>query len=47
VLFAPGNYFFALGQLVTAFGETNPQYRGCLLRETLPPGLLLRLRSPR
>jgi hypothetical protein len=25
VLFASCNYFFALGQLVTAFGDTNPQ----------------------
>jgi hypothetical protein len=34
VLFAPGNYFFALGQLVTAFGEN--------FYETLPPGLMLK-----
>src|SRR5215475_11597050 len=42
VLFASGNYFFALGQLVTAFGDTNPQYRGHVFYETLPPGLLLK-----
>jgi molybdate transport system substrate-binding protein len=42
VLFASGNYFFALGQLVTAFGEANPRYRGHVFYETLPPGLLLR-----
>ena len=42
VLFASGNYFFALGQLVTAFGEANPGYRGHVFYETLPPGLLLK-----
>jgi ABC-type molybdate transport system substrate-binding protein len=42
VLFASGNYFFALGELVTAFGETNPQFRGHVFYETLPPGLLLK-----
>ncbi len=42
VLFASGNYFFALGQLVKAFGEANPRYRGHVFYETLPPGLLLR-----
>jgi molybdate transport system substrate-binding protein len=42
VLFASGNYFFALGDLVTAFGDTNPQYRGHVFYETLPPGLLLK-----
>jgi ABC-type molybdate transport system substrate-binding protein len=42
VLFASGNYFFALGQLVTAFGEANPRYRGHVFYETLPPGLLLK-----
>jgi ABC-type molybdate transport system substrate-binding protein len=42
VLFASGNYFFALGQLVTAFGDANPRYRGHVFYETLPPGLLLR-----
>ncbi len=42
VLFASGNYFFALGELVTAFGGANPQYRGHVFYETLPPGLLLK-----
>jgi len=42
VLFASGNYFFALGQLVTAFGEAHPRYRGHVFYETLPPGLLLK-----
>jgi molybdate transport system substrate-binding protein len=42
VLFASGNYFFALGQLVNAFGEAYRQYRGHVFYETLPPGLLLK-----
>ena len=42
VLFASGNYFFALGQLVTTFGKANPRYRGHVFYETLPPGLLLK-----
>jgi ABC-type molybdate transport system substrate-binding protein len=42
VLFASGNYFFALGQLVHAFGDAHPQYRGRVFYETLPPGLLLK-----
>jgi ABC-type molybdate transport system substrate-binding protein len=42
VLFASGNYFFALGQLVHAFGEAHPQYLGRVFYETLPPGLLLK-----
>ena len=42
VLFASGNYFFALGQLVTAFGDAHPRYRGHVFYETLPPGLLLK-----
>lgn len=41
VLFASGNYFFALGQIVNAFGEAHPRYRGRVFYETLPPGLLL------
>ena len=28
VLFASGNYFFALGQAVEAFGRAHPRYRG-------------------
>jgi molybdate transport system substrate-binding protein len=42
VLLASGNYFFALGELVTAFGDSNPHYRGHVFYETLPPGLLLK-----
>jgi len=42
VLFATGNYFFALGQAVEAFGHAHPRYRGHIFYETLPPGLLLK-----
>jgi ABC-type molybdate transport system substrate-binding protein len=42
VLYASGNYFFAMGPLVTAFGDAYPQYRGRVFYETLPPGLLLK-----
>ncbi len=42
VLYASGNYFFAMGPLVQAFGEAFPQYRGRVYYETLPPGLLLK-----
>jgi ABC-type molybdate transport system substrate-binding protein len=42
VLYASGNYFFAMGPLVQAFGEAYPQYRGRVYYETLPPGLLLK-----
>ena len=42
VLFASGNYFFALGQAVEAFGRAHPRYRGHIFYETLPPGLLLK-----
>jgi molybdate transport system substrate-binding protein len=42
VLYASGNYFFALGLAVKAFGEAYPQYRGKVFYETLPPGLLLK-----
>jgi ABC-type molybdate transport system substrate-binding protein len=42
VLFASGNYFFALEEAVAKFGEVYPQYRGRVFFETLPPGLLLK-----
>ncbi len=42
VLYASGNYYFAMGPLVEAFGEAYPQYRGKVYYETLPPGLLLK-----
>jgi ABC-type molybdate transport system substrate-binding protein len=42
VLYASGNYFFALADMVRAFGEAYPAYRGQVFYETLPPGLLLK-----
>ena len=42
VLYASGNYFFAMGDLVHAFGEAYPAYRGRVFYETLPPGLLMK-----
>ena len=42
VLYASGNYFFALEAMVTAFGEAYPAWRGKVFYETLPPGLLLK-----
>ena len=42
VLYASGNYFFAMAGLVHAFGEANPTYQGRVFYETLPPGLLLK-----
>jgi molybdate transport system substrate-binding protein len=42
VLYASGNYYFALAAMVRAFGEAYPVYRGRVFYETLPPGLLLK-----
>jgi ABC-type molybdate transport system substrate-binding protein len=42
VLYASGNYFFALGDLVQAFEAAHPEWRGRIFFETLPPGLLLK-----
>lgn len=42
VLYASGNYFFAMANLVRAFGEAYPAYRGRVFYETLPPGLLMK-----
>ena len=42
VLYASGNYFFAMTGLVRAFGQAYPAYRGRVFYETLPPGLLMR-----
>ncbi len=42
VLYASGNYFFAMAGIVHAFGEAYPSYRGRIFYETLPPGLLLK-----
>ena len=42
VLYASGNNFFAMRDLVRAFGEAYPAYRGRVFYETLPPGLLMK-----
>ncbi len=42
VLYASGNYFFAMAGMVRAFGEAYPAYRGRVFYETLPPGLLMK-----
>ncbi len=42
VLYIGGNYFFAVGPLVTAFEKLHPQLRGKIFAETLPPGILLK-----
>lgn len=42
VLYASGNYFFAMGGLVHAFEAAYPACRGKVFYETLPPGLLLK-----
>ncbi len=42
VLYASGNYFFAMRDLVRAFGDAYPAYRGRVFYETLPPGLLMK-----
>lgn len=42
VLYASGNYFFAMPGLVEAFGQAHPEYRGRVFYETLPPGLLMK-----
>jgi ABC-type molybdate transport system substrate-binding protein len=42
VLYASGNYFFAMAGLVQAFGEAYPAYKGRVFYETLPPGLLMK-----
>ena len=40
VLYVGGNYFFALAPLVKAFEEQNPDLKGRIFWETLPPGIL-------
>jgi molybdate transport system substrate-binding protein len=42
VLYASGNYFFAMAGMVKAFGDAYPAYHGRVFYETLPPGLLLK-----
>lgn len=40
VVFAGGNYFFALEELVDAFERQKPELRGRIFYETLPPGVI-------
>jgi ABC-type molybdate transport system substrate-binding protein len=40
VLYVGGNYFFALAPLVKAFEAQNPDLKGRIFWETLPPGIL-------
>jgi molybdate transport system substrate-binding protein len=42
VLYVSGNYFFAMGEMVRAFGDAHPAYRERVFYETLPPGLLMK-----
>lgn len=42
VLFVGGNYFFAMAPLVAQFEKENPEYRGRIFWETIPPGLLVK-----
>lgn len=42
VLFVGGNYFFAVGPLVAEFEQENPEYKGRIYWETIPPGLLVK-----
>ncbi len=40
VLYVGGNYYFAMALLVQAFEKANPEYRGRIYWETIPPGRL-------
>ena len=42
VLYVGGNYFFALAPLIRAFETKNPELKGRIFWETLPPGLLIK-----
>src|ERR1700722_18413125 len=42
VLYAGGNYFFAMAPLVAAFEQQHPEFKGKIYWETLPPGLLVK-----
>jgi molybdate transport system substrate-binding protein len=42
VLFVGGNYFFAMEPLVAEFERENPEFKGRLYWETIPPGLLVK-----
>jgi molybdate transport system substrate-binding protein len=40
VLYVGGNYFFAMAELVAAFEQQHPEFKGRIYWESLPPGLL-------
>ncbi|CAA9890178.1 ABC transporter substrate-binding protein [Candidatus Methylobacter favarea] len=40
VIFAGGNYFFALGELIAAFENEQPGLKGKVFYETIPPGVV-------
>lgn len=42
VVFAGGNYFFALDELVQAFEQEHPTLKGRIFYETIPPGIVAR-----
>lgn len=42
ILYASGNYYFAMPAILKAFGAAYPTWRGRVFYETLPPGLLLK-----
>jgi ABC-type molybdate transport system substrate-binding protein len=42
VVFAAGNYFFALKELIEAFQRQKPELRGRIFFETIPPGIIER-----
>ena len=42
VLYVGGNYFFAMAPLVAEFERSNPEYKGRIYWETIPPGLLVK-----
>ena len=42
VLYVGGNYFFAVAPLVNAFETENPELKGRIFWETLPPGILVK-----
>ena len=42
VLYVGGNYFFAMAPLMAEFEKENPEYKGRIYWETIPPGLLVK-----
>jgi molybdate transport system substrate-binding protein len=42
VLYVGGNYFFAMAPLVAEFEKEDPDFKGRIYWETIPPGLLIK-----